>query len=100
MRRMNQFVLSEVDHHIYSGEKNLEKWKRVDHFRKEWNAISVSMQKAIHLKTESARRKHFERVRNYKEWLRENVGSLPFYSDYVEDLLGKIERFEKEYLSA
>jgi ATP-dependent helicase/DNAse subunit B len=98
-RRMNHLVLSEADH-IYSGEKNLEKWVRVDNFRREWKAISLSMQKALHLKTESARRKHFEMVTNYKDWLRKNAGSLPFHSDYIDELLSKIEHFEKEYLSA
>ncbi len=100
MRRMNHLLHTDVDHHIYSGEKNLEKWKRVDHFRREWKAISLSMQKALHLKTESARRNHFETVMNYEEWLRENGDSLPFYADYIKELQDKIEHFKEEYLSS
>ncbi len=99
MRRMNHLLYSEGNHHIYSGARNLEKWKRVDDFRREWKAIVLSMQKALHLKTESARRNHFETVLNYRDWLRENRGSLPFYADYIDELLDKIERFEEEYLS-
>jgi RecB family exonuclease len=100
MRRMNHLVLSEVDHQIYSGETNLEKWGRVDNFRREWKAISLSMQKALQLKTESGRRKHFETVTAYKDWLSKNAGSLPIHSNYIDELLSKIEHFEKEYLSA
>jgi RecB family exonuclease len=98
MRRMNHLVVSEVDHHIYSGKKNLEKWGMVANFRREWKAISLSMQKAHQLKTETARRKHFERVTNYKDWLRKNAGSLPFRNDYIEELLSKIVDFEKKFL--
>lgn len=99
MRRMNHLVVSEVDHHIYSGKKNLEKWGMVDNFRREWKTISLSMQKALQLKTKSGRRKHFETVTNYKEWLSKKAGSLPFRKDYIDELLSKIERFEKECLS-
>ncbi len=99
MRRMNHLILSEVEH-IYSGDRNLEKWGRVDNFRREWKAISLSMEKALHLKTEAGRRKHFETITDYKGWLSKNAGSLPFHSNYIDELLSKIEHFEKEYLSA
>ena len=99
-RRMNNLVHSRVDHHIYSGEKNLEKWKWVEDLRIKWKAISLSMQKALHLKTESARKRHFEMVRNYRDWLRDNGDSLPFYPDYIKELLDKIEHFEAQYLSS
>lgn len=99
MRRMDYLVHSEVDHHLYSGEKNLEKWRRVDEFRRGWKVIAQSMQKALNLKTHSARTKHFEAVMNYGDWLRENGHSYPFHKDYIEELLGKIKDFAKEYLS-
>ena len=99
MRRMDYLVHSEVDHHIYSGEKNLEKWRRVDEFRKGWKVIAQSMQKALNLKTHSARARHFEVVMNYRSWLQENGHSLPFHKDYIDELLGKINDFEKEYLT-
>jgi hypothetical protein len=98
MRRMNHLLHSEVDHHIYSGAKNLAKWKRVDDFRIKWKAVSLSMQKALHLKTESARKRRFETVMDYKDWLQKNGDSLPFYPDYIKELLDKIEHFEEEYL--
>jgi hypothetical protein len=100
MRRMDYLVHSEVGHHIYSGEKNLEKWKRVDEFRKECKIVSQSMQKALNLKTPSARRNHFETVMNYRERLRENGDALPFHREYLEELLKKIGDFEKKYLSS
>jgi hypothetical protein len=99
-RRMDYLVHSEVGHHIYSGEKNLEKWRRVDEFRKGWKVIALSMQKALNLKTHSARAKHFEVVMDYRNWLQENGHSLPFHGDYIDELLSKIGHFEKEYLSS
>ena len=99
MRRMDHLVHSEVDYHIYSGEKNLEKWRRVDEFRKGWKVIAQSMQKALNLKTQTARARHFEVVKNYGNWLQENGHSLPFHNDYIDELLGKIKHFEKEYLT-
>jgi RecB family exonuclease len=100
MRRMDYLVHSEMEHHIYSGEKNLEKWRRVDEFRKGWKVIALSMRKALNLKTHSARAKHFEVVMDYKNWLQKNGHSLPFRGDYIDELLSKIGHFEKEYLSS
>jgi len=100
MRRMKDLVHSEVDHHIYSGENNLKEWESVEDFRREWKAVSLGMQKALQLKTESARRNHFETVMNYREWLRNNVECLPFHRDYIDELLSKIEHFAQEYLSS
>jgi ATP-dependent helicase/DNAse subunit B len=99
MRRMDHLVHSEVDHHIYSGEKNLEKWRGVDEFRRGWKVTAQSMQKALNLKTHAARTKHFQVVMKYRNWLQENSHSLPFHSEYIDELLGKIKDFEREYLS-
>jgi RecB family exonuclease len=99
MRRMDYLVHSEADRHIYSGKKNLETWRSVDEFRKGWKVIALSMQKALNLKTHSAKAKHFEAVMDYRKWLQENGHSLPFHGDYIEELLSKIGHFEKEYLS-
>jgi len=99
MRRMNDLLDSGVDHNIYSGRKNLNKWKRVDEFKKEWKTTSQSMQKAFNLKTESGRRGHFESVMRFKKKINDNRDSLPFYDDYIDDLLHEIGDFENRYLT-
>ena len=98
MRRMDHLIESDGGHRIYSGKENLKEWEKVDEFRKRWKGVSRSMQQAFNLKTESGRRRHFDTVMEYKEWLRENGDSLPFYAEYIEELIQKIEEFEKAFL--
>ena len=98
MRRMDHLIGSDGGHRIYSGRENLKKWKKVDEFRKRWKGVSRSMQQAFNLKTESGRRRHFDTVMEYKEWLRENGDSLPFYGEYIEELIQNINEFEKAFL--
>ncbi|MEE9610583.1 MAG: PD-(D/E)XK nuclease family protein [Desulfatiglandales bacterium] len=99
MRRINHLLDSDGDHPIYSGKKNLEKWIEVDEFRKKWKAISRSMQQAFNLKTNAGRKKHFESVMEYGDWLRDRGDSLPFHREYIQELLAKIDDFEKKYPS-
>ncbi len=99
MRRMDHLIYSDREHNIYSGKKNLEKWKKVDEFRKGWKGIAKSMEQAFHLKTESARRRHFDTVMEYRDRLKVNRDSLPFYREYIEQLIQKMEDFEETYLS-
>ena len=100
MRRMDHLIInSGGDHQIYSGKENLRKWKRVEELREKWKAIEQSMQQAFNLKTESGRRRHFESVMDHRDWLKKNGDSLPFHRGYIEELLQKIEDFEKAYLS-
>ena len=96
---MDHLIYSDREHNIYSGKKNLEKWGKVDEFRKGWKGIAKSMEKAFHLKTESARRRHFDTVMEYRDRLKVNRDSLPFYREYIEELIQKIEDFEETYLS-
>ena len=100
MRRMDHLIDSDGGHGIYSGRENLQKWKAVDAFREKWKGVSRSMQQAFNLKTESGRRRHFESVMEYREWLRENNDSLPFYEEYIEELIRKIDEFEKAFIKA
>jgi len=58
------------------------------------------MEKAFTLKTGSGRKGHFEKVMGYREELMKNRDSLPFYSDYIDELFQKIDDFEKRYLAA
>ncbi len=98
MRRMDHLVGLDGDHGIYSGRENLRKWGKVDEFRKRWKGVSRSMQQAFNLKTESGRRRHFDTVMEYREWLSENGDSLSFYGEYIEELIQKIDEFEKDFL--
>jgi RecB family exonuclease len=98
MRRMDHLIGSDRGHRIYSGKENLKKWEKVDEFRKRWKGVSRSMEQAFNLKTESGRRRHFDTVMEYRKWLRENGGSLPFYGEYIEELIRKINEFEKAFL--
>jgi hypothetical protein len=99
MRRMDYLIYSDREHDIYSGKKNLEKWKKVDEFRKGWKGIAKSMEQAFRLKTESARRRHFDTVMEYRDRLKVNRDSLPFYREYVEEYIQKMGDFEEAYLS-
>jgi len=96
-RRMDLLLDSGAEHLIYSGRKNLEKWKKVDQFRKEWKKVSQSMQKAFKLKTEVGRRKHFESVMGFRNDLNKRRGSLPFHDEYIDEFLHEIGEFEKRY---
>ncbi|MFC1535466.1 PD-(D/E)XK nuclease family protein, partial [Thermodesulfobacteriota bacterium] len=99
IRRIDHLLDSGTEHHIYSGRKNLEKWRRVDQFRKDWKNVLNSMQKAFDLKTESGRRRHFEAVMRFRGEVMDNHESLPFYNEYVDELLGEIEKFVKRYMA-
>ena len=95
-RRMERLRDSGRDYGIYSGMDNLGKWKEIDRFRKEWKTVLASMQKALELKTESARQRHADVVMRFKREMMEDRDSLPFHDEYLEELLNKIEEFEKE----
>ena len=99
-RRMEPLMALETDHRIYSGEKNLERWKRVDQFRKSWKGILQNMRKAFELKTGSSRRRHFDSVMRFKNELMKGRDSFPFHNEYIDELLRDIEDFEKRYLSS
>jgi RecB family exonuclease len=98
-RRMGYLVASEEDHRIYSGEKNLEMWKEVDSFRKEWKKTVESMEKALSLKTASGRRTRYESVLSHEQKILDCRCSLPLDSECIDELLGEIEEFKKRYLA-
>ena len=97
--RMDHLLESCPDLDIYSGRRNLVKWQEVDNFRKEWKKICQSMEKAETLKTDSARKKHYETVLEFKNDLTENRDSLPFTAEYLGTLLEELDRFELRYNS-
>jgi hypothetical protein len=99
-RRMDYLLGSGADSRIYSGSKNLETWEQVDQFKKEWEDIHKSMQKAVTLKTDSARKRHFESVMKFDRELRKRRNSLPFHNEYIDELLAELKEFEKSYHSS
>ncbi|MFC1866618.1 PD-(D/E)XK nuclease family protein [Thermodesulfobacteriota bacterium] len=99
-RRMDHLLDSKTDHRIYSGKKNIEKWKSVDQFKKDWKKVLTSMQKAFNLKTASGRKGHFESVMEFRKGITNKRDSLPFHDEYIDELLHEIENFEKRYLSS
>lgn len=100
VRRINYLIDSSVDPLIYSGRKNLKRWESVDGHRKELRSIFISMNKAFDLKTESARKKHFESVINYKSKIIQTRDTFPFYVEYIDEILGEIGDFERRYISS
>jgi len=99
-RRMDYLPGSGANGRIYSGSKNLKTWEQVDQFKKEWEDILKSMQKAVTLKTNSARRRHFESVMKFDRELAKRTNSLPFHNEYIDELLADIKEFEKRYHSS
>jgi len=98
MRRMDHLIGSDGGHRIYSGKENLKKWEKIDEFRKRWKDVNRSMQQAFKLRTESGRRRHFDTVMEYREWLTENGDSFPFYEEYIQELIQTIDEFEKDFI--
>jgi hypothetical protein len=97
LRRIQYLMNIDEGSEIYSGEKNLEKWERVDHFRKEWKSVLKSMQKALTLKTESARKKHYEKVISFGEEIRNMKYASIFNDNYLDDVLDRLKDFEEKY---
>jgi hypothetical protein len=100
VRRINYLIDANVEPLIYSGRKNLKRWENMDTLRKELRQIFISMKKAIELKTESARKKHFESVVEYKVEFIKNRDKLPFHDGYIDEILGEIGEFESRYMSS
>lgn len=92
-RRIGYLLDKDTEANIYSGEKNLKRWKAVDDFRKEWKKIKESMEKANTLKKETARQKHFKTVLEYRDELNRKRNDLPFTNEYITGLIEKIDRF-------
>ncbi len=98
-KRMDGLLESRPDIAVYSGNRNQAKWKKADNFKKEWKKILQSMEKAMTLKTASARKKHFETVMEYRNDLIEKRGTLPLTEEYMDSLINDIDCFERQYNS-
>ena len=100
VRRLSHLLNSEMDYGIYSGRKNIQTWKKVDDLQKRWRDTLVSMRKAFDLKTLSGRSGHFEKVMKFNDFLTLERQSLPFQSDYIDELIKIIKDFKEKYSSS
>ena len=96
-RRMDHLVDSRAFPDLYSGGKNLERWKEVEELRKRWKEIQKTMDDSFKIKKEAKRREGFEKVTAFKEWLEENRQSLPFYSEYIDQIIKEIEDYQSSF---
>jgi hypothetical protein len=92
-RRMAHLVDSGTSPQIYSGRKNLEKWKEVEGLQKRWKEVQGTMSEPWEAKKEEKRGKDLEQVLEFKSWLVENRGSLPFEQGYIDGILASIEEY-------
>ena len=98
-RRMVHLLQLEGEEIIYSGERNRERWRAVDEFRRDWREIGKGMKLALSLKTAAARARHFGAVMDYGRRLGEQADALPLERAFIDERLAEIKAFEKEYRS-
>jgi ATP-dependent helicase/DNAse subunit B len=94
-RRMQQLVDSGAFPDLYSGRKNLERWKEVDDFRKRWKEIRKRMEDSITTRKEAKKRESLESILEFKTWIRERRSSLPFDEKYLDQIIEEIEAYQK-----
>jgi hypothetical protein len=92
---MAHLVDSGVFPDLYSGKKNLLRWKRVDDFRRRWKEIRKKMADAPADEKGPTRNKRLESIREFGDWLKVNRASLPFYEDYLDDIIAEVESYLK-----
>jgi hypothetical protein len=93
IRRMDHLVDSGISPALYSGRKNLEKWKVVEGVQKRWKEVQRKMAQPLEAKKEEKRRKDLEQVLEFKSWLMEERHSLPFDEGYIDGILASIEEY-------
>lgn len=96
-RRMDFLIETPSGKGIYSGAMNLLRWQEVDEFRKEWKGIRQSMEKAETLKTPSARLRHTDAVKGFRNDLNQRKTGLPFTTEYMDSLMAELDRFLCRY---
>jgi len=96
-RRMDHLIDSGAYPDLYSGRKNLERWKKAENFQKMWKEIQKKMDDSAEIKSEARRRAHFEKVMEFKEWLEENRRSLPFDERYIDQIIEKIGDYQRSF---
>jgi len=96
-RRMDHLIDSGGFPDLYSGRKNLERWKEVEDFRKRWKDIQKKMGDSLRTEKEAKRRENFDNVRAFEEWLHEQRSSLPFDEKYIDRIIQEIEGYRKSF---
>jgi len=94
-RRMAHLVDADVFPALYSGKKNMLRWKGVDDFRRRWKEIRKKMADAAATEKEPTRNKRLESIREFEGWLKANRTSLPFYEDYLDGIIEEVESYLK-----
>jgi len=93
-RRMAHLVDSGTSPELYSGKKNLERWKEVEGFQKRWKEVQAKMAEPREAKKEEKRSKDLEQVLEFKRWLAEKRHSLPLDQGYIDEILASIEDYQ------
>ncbi len=96
-RRIAHLIDSGVFPDLYSGRKNLERWKKAENFQKMWKEIQKKIDDPAEIKSEAKRRDNFEKVMEFKEWLEENRQSLPFDERYIDQIIEEIGDYQKSF---
>jgi len=94
-RRMGHLVDSGIFPDLYSGKKNMVRWKEVDDFRKRWKEIKKKMADLPAAAKEATKGKRLESIREFREWLTANRTSLPFYQEYLDHIIEEIDAYLK-----
>jgi hypothetical protein len=92
-RRMAYLVDTGTSPELYSGKKNLEKWKEVEGFQKRWKEVQGKMTEPLEAKREERRMKDLEQALEFKKWLSEKRHSLPLDQGYIDGILTSIEEY-------
>jgi len=98
-RRMAHLIDSGASPEIYSGRKNLEKWKEVEGLQKRWKEVQRKMSEPWEAKNEKKRREDLEQVQEFKSWLLEKRHSLPFTENYIDKIVEAIENYWNTFSS-
>ncbi|MBW2342328.1 MAG: PD-(D/E)XK nuclease family protein, partial [Deltaproteobacteria bacterium] len=96
-RRMAQVIDSGAFLDLYSGRKNLERWKKVEGFRKKWKEIKKKMDHSITTRKEAKKTENLESVLEFRTWIRETRSSLPFDEKYLDQIIEKIEEYLESF---
>ncbi|HUT72375.1 MAG TPA: PD-(D/E)XK nuclease family protein [Desulfatiglandales bacterium] len=94
-RRVGHLVDSGIFPDLYSGKRNMVRWKEVDDFRKRWKEIKKKMADLPAAAKEATKNKRLESIREFREWLTANRTSLPFYEGYLDGIIEEIESYLK-----
>ena len=94
-RRMHYLVDSGAFPDLYSGRKNLERWRQVEALRRKWREIRKRMDDS--LERGEARRTDYQKVMEFKEWLHRRRPSLPLDENYIDQMIEEIEEYQRRY---